>query len=110
LWLWIWICNKGITLDAHSIPEYLEILDQLPLPRNTDKSQLETARKYAYHFFFRRMIPVACMQPTAAASSYVVELMSLNELLPGSDPGLDVICNGILHGSDFIYPAELYAR
>jgi hypothetical protein len=56
------------------------------------------------------MIPVACIQPTAGASAYTVELQSLNELLPGSDPGLDVICNGILHGSDFVYPAELYAH
>jgi len=105
-----WIRNKGLTLDAHSIPEYFQILDQLPFPRDTDKSRLEMARKYAYHFFFRRMIPVACIQPTAGASSYAVELKGLNELMPGSDPGLDVICNGILHGSDFIYPAELYAR
>jgi hypothetical protein len=104
-----WIRNKGLTLDARSVPEYIQILDQLPLPRKTDKSQLEMARKYAYHFFFRRMIPVACIQPTAGASAYVVELKSLNELLPGSDAGLDVICNGILHGSDFVYPAESYA-
>ncbi|MFZ5910091.1 MAG: capsule biosynthesis protein [Chloroflexota bacterium] len=104
-----WIRNKGLTLDARSVQEYLQILDQLPLPRNTDKSRLEMARKYAYHFFFRRMIPVACVQPTDGASAYKIELQSLIELLPGSDPGLDVICDGILHGSDFVYPAELYA-
>lgn len=105
-----WIRNKGLTLDAHSILEYFQILDQLPLPRAADNSQLEMARKYAYHFFFRRMIPVECIQPADGASAYVVELKSLNELMPGSDPGLDVICNGILHGSDFIYPAELYVQ
>lgn len=104
-----WIRNKGLTLDARSVPEYFQILAQLPLPRNTDKSQLEMARKYAYHFFFRRMIPVACIQPIDGGSAYVVELKSLNELLPGNDPGLDVICDGILHGSEFVYPAEQYA-
>lgn len=105
-----WIRNKGLTLDAHSIPEYFQILDQLPLPRSKDDSQLEMARKYAYHFFFRRMIPIQCIQPAAGASAYVVELNSLSELLSGSDPGLDAICNGILQGSDFVYPAEFYAR
>lgn len=104
-----WIRNKGLTLDAHSIPEYFQILDRLPLPRTTNDRQLEIARKYAYHFFFRRMIPVVCIEPSAGSSAYVVELNSLSELLPGKDPGLDVICNGILHGSDFIYPAELYS-
>lgn len=104
-----WIRNKGLTLDAHSIPEYFQILDQLPLPRKAKPAQLKMSRKYAYHFFFRRMIPVACIQPTSGGASYVVELNSLKELLPESDPGLDVICNGILHGSDFVYPAELYA-
>jgi hypothetical protein len=27
-------------------------------------------------------------------------------LAPGVDPGLDVICDGILRGTPFIYPAE----
>jgi hypothetical protein len=33
----------------------------------------------------------------------------VDELLPGAHPGLDIVCNGILHGSDFIYPSELYS-
>jgi hypothetical protein len=30
----------------------------------------------------------------------------LEDLLPGVNPGLDLICEGILTGSPFIYPAE----
>jgi hypothetical protein len=28
--------------------------------------------------------------------------------MPGRDVGLDVVCSGILEGSEFIFPAEKY--
>lgn len=104
-----WIRNKGLTIDAHSVQEYFQILDKLPLDQKSNPAQMERARKYAYHFFFRRMIPITCIEPTENGSSYTIQLESLNSLLPGKDPGLDTICNGIMHGSNFIYPAERYA-
>jgi hypothetical protein len=30
----------------------------------------------------------------------------LDDLQPGADPGLDVICNGILTGSPFVFDAR----
>lgn len=103
-----WIRNKGLTLDARSVDEYFKILDQLPFSQPLEPAIIERGRKYAYHFFFRRMIPVASIEPTEEAKSYRIQLSGLDDLLPGKDPGLDTICNGILHGSDFVYPAELY--
>ena len=35
---------------------------------------------------------------------------SLEELKPGRSTGLDVICDGILKGTDFIYPAEKFTH
>jgi len=103
-----WIRNKGITLDASSPADYFKILDTLPLPARMDAAQIERARKYAYHFFFRRMIPVPAMVPTKAVPPFRVAIDRIDDLLPGRQPGLDIICDGILKGSPFIFPAEQY--
>jgi hypothetical protein len=74
-----------------------------------DEAAVGRARRYAYHFFFRRMIPLACMEPTGEWPPYQARVSSLDDLAPGADPGLDLICDGILTGSDFIFPAERLA-
>ena len=103
-----WIRNKGITIDARSREHYLELLDTLPLGRRLDGAAMARAKKYAYHFFFRRMIPLTVVKPVEGRSwsPYAVNVARLSDLEAGSDPGLDTICNGILHGTEFIYPAE----
>ncbi|WP_029214910.1 hypothetical protein [Kallotenue papyrolyticum] len=101
-----WIRNKGITMDARTAEEYFELLERLPLGHRLDQMTIQRARQYAYHFFFRRMIPVKAMQPTPGWPPYQVQINGLADLLPGHDPGLDIICEGILNGTDFIYKDE----
>ncbi|HKP96428.1 MAG TPA: capsule biosynthesis protein [Fibrobacteria bacterium] len=101
-----WIRNKGVTLDASSRADYTRILDGLPLGHKLDESQIKRARKYAFHFFFRRMIPLRFVQQGQGWVPFKVPDMEWKALLPGRDPGLDVVCRGILEGTDFIYPAE----
>jgi hypothetical protein len=103
-----WIRNKSLTIDVSNQKEYIKVLDSLPLDsqRLTDEDQRE-ARKYAYHFFMRRMIPINAIVPTEGAVPFVVNIDSIKELDKGVDRGLDVICEGILTQSDFIYPMEL---
>lgn len=103
-----WIRNKGVTLDARSADEYFALLDRLPLGRRLDEATVQRARKYAYHFFFRRMIPIAVMEPLQGWPPFTVRFDSLDPLRPGGDPGLDIICRGILEGTPFIYPAERF--
>jgi len=104
-----WIRNKGLTRDARTPQEYAQFLDELPLPQGLDPATTERARKYAYHYFFRRMIPVAAIQSVSGWPPYRVKVDGLDELGPGCDKGLDLLCHGILSGSSFIYPAELQA-
>ncbi len=100
-----WIRNKGITFDATSVAEYRSLLDGLPFESRLTDEEVKRARKYAYHFFFRRMIPIENMVP-AGWPRYVLKVDSLDDLLPGKNLGLDVICDGIMRGTQFIYPAE----
>ena len=53
--------------------------------------------RYAYHFFFNRMIPLPSHRAEAGYPIYRLKLERLAAcLLPGASPGLDTICEGIL--------------
>ncbi len=106
-----WIRGKGLTMDASSPEEYFGLLDRLPLSQGLSAQVTERSRKYAYHFFFRRMIPLPFMIPRPGDwPPYSLALKSLENLRPGKSPSLDVICDGILNGSEFVYPAEKVSR
>ena len=105
-----WIRNKGITVDARSPEDYYRLLDGLPGEGRLPAETIARARRYAYHFFFRRMIPIRSVSPAtgfmARQSKYRLAVTSLDDLRPGADPGLDVICDGILENTPFVYRAE----
>lgn len=102
-----WIRNKGMTMDARTESEYFEFLDQMPLTERRLSSEItRRARMYAYHFFFRRMIPLSMTEPTTGWPPLRVNVSSLADLLPGKDPGLDTVCSGILEGTPFVFEAE----
>ena len=102
-----WIRNKGLTIDARSEADYFAILDRLPLAESRlSEERAREARKYAYHFFLRRMIPLECLEPLDGTVPYRLAVPSLEALAPGADEGLDVVCDGILEGKPFIYRSE----
>src|SRR5688572_30106058 len=100
-----WIRNKGLTYDATTPEEYFKILERLPFPERLEPGQLARARRYAYHFFFNRMIPLPFIEPKAGFPVYRLKLDRLQQLLPG-DTGLDTICDGILGRRPFVLQAE----
>jgi hypothetical protein len=102
-----WIRNKGLSFDAKSVEEYDRMLDELPFHERLPPETIERARRYAYHFFFRRMIPLEFLQTVKQEPGFEIGISSLEELLPGKSRGLDVICDGVLFGSEYVYPAEL---
>jgi hypothetical protein len=101
-----WIRGKDISIDAASAEDYFRQLDRLPLPSRLPEDVVRRARRYAYHFFFRRMIPVDLVRPLSGWLPYRLEVNRLEQCLPGHSRGLDVICEGILSGSEFVYPEE----
>ncbi len=96
-----WIRGKGLTVDVATRDEYTHVLDELTELRPLPPETIDRARRYAYHYFFRRMIPLTSL--VAGSSDVRLGIESLDELYPGVDPGLDVICDGILTGTPFIF-------
>ena len=98
-----WIRNKGVTIDPPTRADYFRALDALPMRRRMSDEQVARARRYAYHFFFRRMIPLEFMEPQKGWPPYRPALTDLAPLLPGRSRGLDLICDGILSGKEFVF-------
>lgn len=106
-----WVRNKGITLDASSPTDYEQLLRSLPLGRRLEGEQLERAQKYAFHFFFRRMIPIELVEPTRHGEpKYTIAVSDRAQLQRGRSLGLDIVCDGVLTGSPFVFPAETVRR
>ena len=100
-----WVRGKGFAIDVTSPEQYFQILDGLPLPEPMTVERRALADRYAYHFFFRRMIPLPFIR-VWKTGHFRAEIKSKEELAPGHWPGLDTICDGILNGAPFIYRAE----
>lgn len=96
-----WIRNKGITFDASTPDDYFRLLDRLPFSGRLSAEQQLRARRYAYHFFFNRMIPLPFIEPKAGYPIFQLHLDTFDVLRPGATPGLDLICEGILYGRPF---------
>jgi hypothetical protein len=100
-----WIRNKGVTIDPATRADYFRALDTLPLRQRMSEEIVARARRYAHHFFFRRMIPLEFMEPQKGWPPYRPALEDLAPLAPGRSRGLEVICGGILRGAPFILDA-----
>ena len=101
-----WIRNKGLTVDVQNPAHYAALLAGLPLKPGEHAPDRERALRYAYHFFFRRMIPLPFLEPNGTGAMFGVQAASVMDLSPGQFKGLDTITRGILDGAPFVYRAE----
>jgi len=85
---------------------YFDTLSNLPRGEKLPSEHQSRAKKYAYHFFFRRMVPLRQLCLTGGVPPFKLELKSVKQLAAGNDSGLDVICNGIINNEPFIYKDE----
>ena len=67
--------------------------------------QVELARRYAFTFFFRCMIPFPTVETVEGRLTAVPS--DREQLLPGRDPYLDFVCDRILDGEEFVLPDSL---
>jgi hypothetical protein len=93
-----WIKNKGLTLDPKSKLEYFELLSHFDAGEKFEAPNIDEALAYAYHYFFRRMIPVSSIKPIPF---FPYARPTYNPNWEGNDPGLVKIIDGIIHGLEF---------
>jgi len=101
-----WIKDKGLTLDAETPEQYFRILGELPLGRRLEPEVVEQAQRYAYHFFFRRMMPLPFLEKVNSNLFFTPKIASADDLAEGASEALDILCEAVLDGRPFIYPAE----
>ncbi len=98
--------GKGISYDVESVEQYFDMLDHIAdLPKNSPQ-MLSRARKYGYHFYFRRQIdfPFVTGYKTGTRPDLELKLSfdSLDALLPGHNSNFDKICDGLVNGTEFV--------
>jgi len=99
--------NKGFGYFPQSRREYFELLGNLDRLSPPSEQQLALARRYAYLFWFRTVIPLQFFETYEdwLISRFTIE--SLEELRPGRNPSLDLVADGILGRSEFVLPWEM---
>ncbi len=94
--------NKGFTFDARSTAEYLSLLNNITNYKKDSTELIAKARKYAHYYFFRRFIPFNYTKNRTWNNVIGLKIDKLNDLMPGNDEYLDLICDGILNKRDFV--------
>jgi Capsule polysaccharide biosynthesis protein len=94
--------GRGFTTDIESQKQLDEVIAEFP---TMGRDQIELARRYAFAFFFRLMIPFR--QVRIVDGAVVVDSVSSDDIRPGSDPILDFVCDRILNGGAFYLPSAL---
>jgi hypothetical protein len=100
---------KGFTLDCETRAEYLSLLQKTLHPDSGSEYvtvNVPLARRYAYLFFKRHMVPFPAMQELAP-DEIRPTIKYLDELKPGHFPEVDAICDFILASTSYTDAASL---
>lgn len=101
-----WARGRGFTFDVVHRGKYLSCVDQALASglSGDDSERTDLAQRFAYHFFFRRMIPfeVAYRNEVPSDGAFSLNVRSAADLSARAK-GIETICRGILTGSEFIY-------
>ena len=99
------IKNKSITFDPFNKKQYLELLDKLPFDKNVlDKDKILLAKKYAYHFWFRRTIFInsLLLKKNKSHNNVGIKKNYLDLYRKDLDKGFKSLVKEITEGNDFI--------
>jgi hypothetical protein len=91
--------GKGFTVDARTKAEYLDNLRHAAHMLPLSPQERTLARTYAYAYFIQRQLPFRFVHHFDNLT-----YTTLAELAPGADPVMDLICDRILQGGEFLRP------
>ncbi|MFC1964860.1 hypothetical protein ACFLWG_02505 [Chloroflexota bacterium] len=98
--------GKGFTYDGSTPESYRQLLCQAGKLKPLSEEQRRLAQRYAYCYFIQRQIPLPVLKdPNSTWWRFRYDKRQL--LLPGRDPFVDLVCERILDGKDFIMDEKL---
>ena len=98
-----WVKNKKISYDPKSKKEYFEMLERSKEIK-ISKARKERALRYAFHYFFRRSIAFNSFEYAPEKKLHIkFTNNSIENLINNLDPGLNLVCDGILNDNEFIF-------
>ena len=104
-----WLRGKEIGFDCDDRQAYETLLAALPVGHRLDAERTARAQRYAYHFFFRRMIELPGFRRAQiqGAPYEIVAPQPLAAFAPGASAALDCVCDGILRGTPFVFDENM---
>jgi hypothetical protein len=98
-----WLRGKEIGFDCEDASSYERMLASLPFGKRLDAARTARAQAYAYHFFFRRMIPLPGLRRAQVQGApYEIAPQGMAAFAPGASAALDCVCRGVLNRSPFV--------
>jgi hypothetical protein len=98
-----WLRGKEIGFDCEDASSYERMLASLPFGKRLDAARTARAQTYAYHFFFRRMIPLPGLgRAQVQGAPYEIVPQGMAAFAPGASAALDCVCRGVLNRSPFV--------
>lgn len=102
-----WLRGKGIGFDCDDAKSYERALSALPFGKRLSPERTARAEKYAYHFFFRRMIPMpGLVRARFPGVPYEIAPQAIDGFAQGASAALDCVCDGILNGTPFVLAGD----
>lgn len=82
-----WLRNKRIAWDCDGPAQYHEYLKLFESPIKMTIAQLDRARKYAYYFFFQRMVRLEMFSLSYKSNEEIIKRdLRLSEIMDSRDP------------------------
>ena len=102
--------NKGFGYAPGTRAEFFELMDHILELAKPSHEQTELARRYAYLSMFRVNIPLQLFETSSQFQISRFTIDSLDDLMPGRNPYLDLVVEGILKDKSIVLPRELSRR
>lgn len=92
--------GKGFTYDGFTREKYFELLHGASSIALLSEHQKELGRRYAYSLHFQRTVPINMAEGRRGYAPLNPQRLHL--LFPGNDEVMDMICDRIINGGEFI--------
>lgn len=94
--------DRGFTLDPRTEDEYYCLLNEILIENKKKEISIALAKKFAHFIIFDVGFKLKSFSTRGFLSFPSISFSSYEDLLPGKDQSLDLICDGISNGRKFV--------